>query len=42
MSGAIVLGEPVGWLELGALVLVTGALTTVLPMPKLSMLRFWR
>lgn len=42
LSGALVLGEPVGWLEIGALALVTGALTTVLPMPKLSMLRFWR
>lgn len=38
-SGAILLGEPVGWAELSALALITVALATVLPMPRPAFLR---
>lgn len=39
-SSALVLGEPLGWPEAGALALVTAALATVLPLPKPAWLRF--
>lgn len=34
MSGALMLGEPVGWQEVSALVLIVAAMTTVLPLPR--------
>lgn len=33
VSGAVVLDEPLGWVELAALLLLVGALSTVLPRP---------
>ena len=39
-SSALVLGEPLGWPEAGALALVTAALATVLPLPRPARLRF--
>ncbi len=40
-AAAVILGEPTGWPELTALALVTAALATVMPMPHLSMPKFW-
>ena len=40
-AAAIALGEPTGWSELTALALVTAALATVMPMPRLSMPKLW-
>ncbi len=37
-SSALILGEPVGWMELAALALTTLALASVLPLPRLAML----
>lgn len=39
-SSALVLGEPLGWAEAGALALVTAALATVLPLPGPGRVRF--
>ena len=33
ISGAVVLGEPLGWTELVALLLLVGGVSTVLPRP---------
>ncbi len=41
-SAAVALGEPTGWPELTALALVTAALATIMPMPRLAMPRYWR
>jgi drug/metabolite transporter (DMT)-like permease len=35
IAGALLLAEPIGWVEIFALLLVGGALTTVLPRPRL-------
>ena len=34
LSGALMLGEPVGWQEISALGLIVAAMTTVLPLPR--------
>jgi len=34
ISGAVVLGEPLGWTEIAALLLLVGGVSTVLPRPK--------
>ena len=34
ISGAVVLGEPLGWIEFAALLLLVGGVSTVLPRPR--------
>ena len=34
LSSTVMLGEAIGWRELSALVLITAALATVLPLPR--------